>query len=82
LFQVQACVHNVLDHIITSTDEKEKQTAEATVKNDLGFLKRLDAVVLQWMYATVTQDIHISILVINDTAENCWNRIAAVFQDI
>lgn len=27
LFQVQACVHNVLDHIIPPTDEKEKQTA-------------------------------------------------------
>ena len=26
LFQVQACVHNVLDHIIPPTDEKEKQT--------------------------------------------------------
>jgi len=44
LFQVQVCVHNVLDHIITPTDEKELQTAEATKKNDLGLWKRLDAV--------------------------------------
>lgn len=36
LFQVQACVHNVLDHIITPIDEKEKQTVEATKKNDPG----------------------------------------------
>jgi hypothetical protein len=81
LFQVQACVHNVLDHIITPTDEKERQTAEATKKNDPGLWKRLDAVILQWMYATVTQDILSYILVINDTAENCWKRIAAMFQD-
>lgn len=81
LFQVQACVHNVLDHIIPPTDEKEKQTAEATNKNDPGLWKRLDAVVLQWMYATVTQDIPSSILVINDTTESCWNRIAAMFKD-
>jgi len=81
LFQVQACVHNVLDHIIPPTDETEKQTAEATKKNDPGLWKRLDAVVLQWMYATVTQDILSSILVINDTAESCWQRIAAMFQD-
>jgi len=33
------------------------------------------------MYATVTQVILSSILVINDTAENCWKRIAAMFQD-
>jgi len=33
------------------------------------------------MYATVTQDILSYILVINDTAENCWKKIAAMFQD-
>ncbi|MCI98092.1 hypothetical protein A2U01_0119395, partial [Trifolium medium] len=33
------------------------------------------------MYATVTQDILSFILVINDTAESCWKRIAATFQD-
>ena len=33
------------------------------------------------MYATVTQDILHSSLVINDTAELCWNRIAAMFND-
>ncbi|MCI62425.1 hypothetical protein A2U01_0083682, partial [Trifolium medium] len=33
------------------------------------------------MYATVTQNILSFILVINDTAENCWNRIATMFKD-
>jgi len=33
------------------------------------------------MYATVTQDILNSILVIDDSAEACWNRIAAMFND-
>ncbi|MCI39224.1 hypothetical protein A2U01_0060455, partial [Trifolium medium] len=42
---------------------------------------RLDAVVLQWMYATVTQEILNFILVIDDFAEACWNRIAAMFKD-
>ncbi|PNX58105.1 hypothetical protein L195_g059025, partial [Trifolium pratense] len=81
LFQVQARVHNVLDHIIPPTDEKDQQTAEQTKNNDPNLWNRLDAVVLQWMYATVTQDILSSILVINDTAENCWMRIAAMFRD-
>ncbi|XP_058780678.1 uncharacterized protein LOC131654755 [Vicia villosa] len=45
-FQVQACVHNVHDHIIPPTDEKEKQTAEATKKNDPGLWKCLDAIVI------------------------------------
>ncbi|GAU50662.1 hypothetical protein TSUD_410300 [Trifolium subterraneum] len=33
------------------------------------------------MYATVTQDILGSILVLPDTAENCWNRIAAMLKN-
>lgn len=33
------------------------------------------------MYATVTQGILKFVLVINDTAELCWNRIAAMFND-
>jgi uncharacterized membrane protein YgcG len=81
LFQVQARVHNVLDHIIYPTDETEQQQVEQTKANDPTLWKRLDAVVLQWMYATVTQDILSSILVINDTAESCWKRIAAMFRD-
>lgn len=33
------------------------------------------------MYATVSQDILQSILVVDDTAEECWKRITAVFRD-
>ncbi|XP_050896725.1 uncharacterized protein LOC127103515 [Lathyrus oleraceus] len=33
------------------------------------------------MYATVSQDILQSILVVDDTAEECWKRIAAMFHD-
>ncbi|MCI40427.1 hypothetical protein A2U01_0061660, partial [Trifolium medium] len=78
---VQARVHNVLDHIICPTDEEEKQKIAQTKANDPNLWNRLDAVALQWMYATVAQDILSSILVINDTAESCWKRIAAMFQD-
>ncbi|GAU28770.1 hypothetical protein TSUD_357550 [Trifolium subterraneum] len=42
MFQVQARVQNVLDHIIAPTDEKEKQTAEETKKNDPSLWNRLD----------------------------------------
>jgi len=33
------------------------------------------------MHATVTQDILTSILVLDDFAEECWKRIAAMFND-
>jgi len=81
LFLVQAHVHNLLDHIIPPSDEKAIRATADLKANDSDLWNRHDAVVLQWMYATVTQDILNSILVINDTAEACWNRIVAMFND-
>jgi hypothetical protein len=81
LFKVQARVHNVLDHIIPPTDAEAISAATTIKANDSELWNRLDAVVLQWMYATVSQDILNSILVIDDSAEACWNRIAAMFND-
>jgi hypothetical protein len=81
LFKVQARVHNVLDHIIPPTDETARQVADNLKTSDSELWNRLDAVVLQWMYATVSPDILQSILVIDDSAEACWQRIAAMFHD-
>ncbi|XP_050877854.1 uncharacterized protein LOC127081664 [Lathyrus oleraceus] len=81
LFKVQARVHNVLDHIIPSSDTQAIQASADLKANDSELWNQLDAVVLQWMYATVSQDILQSILVVDDTAEECWKRIAAMFHD-
>ncbi|MCI51125.1 hypothetical protein A2U01_0072369, partial [Trifolium medium] len=50
-------VHNVLDHIIPPTDETARQAAENLKTSDSELWNHLDVVVLQWMYATVSQDI-------------------------
>lgn len=78
---MQTRVHNLLNHIIPPYDEKAIRASADLKANDSDLWYRLDVVMLQWMYATVTQDILNSILVINDTAETCWNRIAAMFND-
>jgi hypothetical protein len=57
LFKVQARVHNVLDHIIPPTDEQAIQASAELKATDSNLWNRLDAVVLQWMYTTVSQDI-------------------------
>ncbi|MCI52211.1 hypothetical protein A2U01_0073455, partial [Trifolium medium] len=72
LFKVQARVRNVLDHIIPPTDETARQAADNLKTSDSELWNRLDVVVLQWMYATISQDILQSILVIDDSAEACW----------
>jgi len=78
---VQARVHNVLDHIVPPSDEQAIKASSDLKATDSNLWNRLDAVVLQWMYATVTTDILQSILVVDDSAKACWNRIAAMFND-
>lgn len=81
LFKVQARVHDVLPHIIPPTEAKEKAAADKTKADDLPLWKRLDAVVLQWIYATVSTDILTSILIDDDTAEHAWQSVADLFHD-
>ena len=73
LFKVLARVHSVLEHIIPPTDTAELTAYDATKAANLPLWKRLDAVVLQWIYATVSHDILTSILVADDVAEKAWN---------
>ncbi|XP_050909400.1 uncharacterized protein LOC127123196 [Lathyrus oleraceus] len=81
LFKVRAHVHNVLDHIISSSDAQAIQASANLKANDSELWNRLDMVVLQWMYATVSQDILQSILSVDDIDEECWKYIAAMFHD-
>jgi hypothetical protein len=81
LFKVQARVHNVLDHIIPPSEEQAIQASTELKAADSELWNRLDAVMLQRMYATVSQDILQSILVVDDTAVECWKRIATMFHD-
>jgi len=65
---VQARVPNVLDHIIPLTDANVLQFAADSKTNDPNLWGKLYAFVLQWKYATASQDILNFILVINDSA--------------
>jgi len=81
LFKVQARVHDVLEHIIPPTEKDAITAYEKTKAADLPLWKRLDAVVLQWIYATISTDILTSILVDDDSAEQAWKTVAALFHD-
>jgi len=81
LFKVQARVHDVLEHIIPPTEKDAITAYEKTKAADLPLWKRLDAVVLQWIYAIISTDILTSILVDDDSAKQAWKRAAALFHD-
>ena len=81
LFKVHVKVHNVLEHIIPPTDAKENVVYDKAKVDDLPLLKRLNAAVLQWIYATVSSDILTSILIDDDLAEHAWHSVANLFLD-
>ncbi|XP_056694490.1 uncharacterized protein [Spinacia oleracea] len=81
LFMVQARVHNLMHHILPPTEEKDRAVVDALKTADSDLYERLDAVVLQWIYATVSHDLLQSILVKGDTAAQAWQRLEQVFQD-
>ncbi|CAH9124812.1 unnamed protein product [Cuscuta epithymum] len=92
LFKITARAYDVLDHIIPPTnkpattsagkgDDTDDDSDDATVSVDPLLWDRLDAVVLQWIYGTISQDLLLTILEPDSTAMEAWTRLANIFQD-
>lgn len=78
LFKIHAKVYQVLDHIIPAT--KDAVPAPSST-DDKDLWERLDAVVLQWMYGTISLDLLHTILEPNSTAYKAWTRLENIFLD-
>ncbi|XP_021757479.1 uncharacterized protein LOC110722517 [Chenopodium quinoa] len=73
LFENHACAYNVLDHI-DPTVSRPTDVLDA-------LWKRLDAIVKQWIYGTISTELLNTILAPKSTAQNLWDRIKEIFQD-
>lgn len=73
LFENHACAYNVLDHI-------DPNTTRPTGISD-AMWTRLDAIVKQWIYGTISTDLLQIVLSRNSTTQETWNRIKNIFQD-
>ncbi|XP_076912849.1 uncharacterized protein LOC143571255 [Bidens hawaiensis] len=87
LFTIHCIVFEVVDHIIptkisssssskTSTDDKDKEQQTVLISWD-----RLDAIVKQWIYSTISNDLLMTVIKPGATAMETWNAIAHLFQD-
>ncbi|XP_071697776.1 uncharacterized protein [Rutidosis leptorrhynchoides] len=76
LFKIHCRAHQVLDHIITSPT---KPTTPKTIDTELW--SRLDAIVLQWIFGTISIDLLHIILKPDTTAKYAWEALANIFQD-
>lgn len=91
LFKVHARSNNVLHHIIPSTT-KEPSTpitsssttgtgATQVVEVDADMWSTLDATVLSWIYATISNDLLHTIIELDATTMEAWERLRDIFQD-
>ncbi|XP_057719602.1 uncharacterized protein LOC130934028 [Arachis stenosperma] len=78
LFKIHARSHRVIDHIIPPKQDKEKMP---TTKEEKELWSTLDAMVLQWIYATISHDLLYTILEPDTTAMEAWNKLRDIFQD-
>ncbi|KAJ9565690.1 hypothetical protein OSB04_001656 [Centaurea solstitialis] len=80
LFQVHCTAYQVADHL------RPKATAAApsssTPSSDTEALwKRIDAIVLQWIYGTISTDLLHTILKPGNTAHEAWSTLSNLFKD-
>ncbi|XP_019435827.1 PREDICTED: uncharacterized protein LOC109342262 [Lupinus angustifolius] len=75
LFKIHARSHMVLHGIILSS------TSLAVSDHDTKLWSTLDVVVLQWIYATMSHDLLHTILELDATSMEAWNRLRDIFQD-
>ncbi|KAL9995939.1 putative RNA-directed DNA polymerase [Helianthus debilis subsp. tardiflorus] len=88
LFRLQCRAFLVSNHLLPNTkptasapsndgkDKQEKQTPPA-----VDSWERLDAIVLQWIYGTISSDLLHTIFKTNTTAYDAWHALELIFQD-
>jgi len=97
LFKIHCTVYRVIDHIIPTTPETEssKEKEKATAGNKEGSVvekeksaesnkeqwSRLDAIILQWIYGTISTDLLHTIMSLDSTAQQTLERLENIFQD-
>lgn len=84
LFKIHCRAYQVIDHIIpakptAATPPPTDPAAAATAAT--AQWSRLDAIILQWIYSTISHDFLHTILQPEATAQEAWENLANIFQD-
>ncbi|XP_035838012.1 uncharacterized protein LOC118485710 [Helianthus annuus] len=78
LFRIQCRGFHVIDHL------KPKPTASSSTSDKPSVddnWDRLDAIVLQWIYSTISNDLLNTIIRPRNTAYDAWSTLEGLFQD-
>ncbi|XP_071727265.1 uncharacterized protein [Rutidosis leptorrhynchoides] len=81
LFKITCTAFDVIDHISTPSESSDSTISTTSPTSDPATWNRLDAIVLNWMYGTVSLEVLNSIFESGSTAAKTWSRIQNLFQD-
>ncbi|KAL9227783.1 hypothetical protein vseg_003434 [Gypsophila vaccaria] len=76
LFINTAAAYEINDHLVDPPDATPSRTT-----TDKALWKSLDAIVKQWIYATISTELLQTVVETGSTAKDTWNRINKIFQD-
>ncbi|XP_071727382.1 uncharacterized protein [Rutidosis leptorrhynchoides] len=79
LFKIHCRAHDVIDHLTSDKPPADSSSKEPAISPEVWV--RQDAIVLQWIYATISKDLLHTILEANTTAKQAWDRLQSIFQD-
>ncbi|XP_071727935.1 uncharacterized protein [Rutidosis leptorrhynchoides] len=82
LFKNHCRAYEVLDHIIlATTDDSSSTTPSTPPPTRTASWERLDAIVLQWIYGTISLPLLRTVYKDDSTAQQAWERLKRIFHD-
>ncbi|XP_076943820.1 uncharacterized protein LOC143614203 [Bidens hawaiensis] len=78
LFQIHCTTFLVSDHVSPRSTDKQKQSTSTSPADSW---ERLDAIVLQWIYGTISTNLLKTVIKTKTTAYDAWKAIESLFQD-
>ncbi|KAL2925823.1 Retrovirus-related Pol polyprotein from transposon TNT 1-94 [Bienertia sinuspersici] len=83
LFKLHCRAYLVIDHItpVAKESESDKEKPATNSSDDTALWQRLDDIVRQWIYGTISNDLLNSIIDPDDKAIDTWNRLENFFHN-
>ncbi|XP_071718685.1 uncharacterized protein [Rutidosis leptorrhynchoides] len=79
LFKIHCKAHDVLAHLTSETIPASSSSKAVEITQEVW--ERHDAIVLQWLYATISKELLRTIMEPDLTAMKAWNRLKSLFHD-
>ncbi|XP_071705054.1 uncharacterized protein [Rutidosis leptorrhynchoides] len=86
LFKIYCRAFSDIDHIIPESTDASVTASSSDITNpptppNPALWDRLDAIVLQWIYGTISKNMFRTVMKTNSTAQQAWDRLKNLFHD-